>query len=264
MKNHISRLALATVTILFMGAAAQAATMISVNFQGTHATGLASGDIAGAGSYAAGNWNNTTMDVNTSGSPVVLYDSNNASTSVTLDSTTAGVFAGAGTASTGDSSPQRILFGGMLASNSNYGNPPLTFTLSGLDAFSSYDLVLYYDGGSSFGGLRNATFTASGSPTTYYGSGFNTYNNSLDSYTQSTSTTPGVFPNANYVVFTGLSDASETVSFYSTDWMNLTGFQIAGTVVPEPSSWALLAGGLFLLLGLRRLRSKGEEGAFRP
>ena len=85
-------------------------------------------------------------------------------------------------------------------------------------------------------------------------------------YTQSTSATQAGAPaNSDYVVFTGLSGSSQTLTLAgnsvdggSTFPAGFQGFQIVNTsVVPEPSCWALLTAGAGLLgvVTLRRWKT---------
>ena len=227
---------------LFPLAAAQGATIISLNFQGSDTVGLGAADSTGA--VAAVNWNNVTGD---SGSGITLNDSTGAASGITLTSFSAGPF-GAEGPNTANSTAQKILFGGDL--NVNFGDA--SFTLSGLSAFSSYDLIAYYSGGTSFPDARHASFTASGTSTIYYVAGINSV---YTSYTESNSTTPGTFMPGNYVRFSGLTDPTQTVTMaYGNNSMGLIGFQIIGTAVPEPSVYGLVALGGVTLVFFRRGR----------
>jgi len=224
--------------------ATQGATVISLNFQGSNLVALAPSDSTGA--TAAINWNNVT---GASGSGIALNDSTGASSAITLTSFTAGPF-GAEGGSTSNSTPQEILFGGGL--NVNFGNA--SFTLSGLSAFSSYDIIAYYSAGTSFPDTRHADFTASGTSTVFYVAGINSV---YTSFTQSASTTPGTFAQGNYVTFSGLTDPTQTITMeYGNNSMGLIGFQVVGTAVPEPSTCLLVGMGGFAFLFMRRRRMR--------
>lgn len=230
--------------LLSVSASSQAATIISLNFQGNNTVGLGASDSTGA--TAAVNWNNVT---GVSGSGIALNDSTGSVSAITLTSFTAGPF-GADGPNTDNSTPQNILFGGGL--NVNFGNA--SFTLSGLSAFSSYDLIAYYSAGTSFPDTRHADFTASGTSTVFYVAGINSV---YTSFTQSNSTTPDTFASGNYVMFSGLTDPTQTITMeYGNNSMDLIGFQVVGTAVPEPSTYALLAIGSFSLILLRRPQAR--------
>ena len=259
-------------TILTLGAAmafaavtgANAQTIISGNFLGTDPNLLGASDSTGA--TAAINWNNITGDVagpypdapevlgQYTGDPIVLNDSTGTATNVQLTKFGNGVDGPEGGLTT-DSTTQEVLFGGGL--NNHYG--PATFTLTGLDQFTSYDLTLYYATPASFAQNRTAEFTTTGSALTYYVAGENGFGSG---FTQSNSTDPLLYANGNYVTFTGLTAANESITFDAggpqPENFALVGFQIVGSntplSAPEPSTWALMFGGLVLLVGMQRLR----------
>ncbi|CAN5346721.1 hypothetical protein BH09VER1_BH09VER1_27980 [soil metagenome] len=216
---------------------AQGATIISGNFQGTDPDGLASSDVTGV--YAAANWNNLTGG---SGSSIAMFDSTNSSTGITVSFGMTGL--GNINGPFGPDTPQGHLIGGGLGVN--YGTA--SFTLSGLDAYSSYDIIAYYSGGSAFPYDRNLSVSSSESATIFYGAGINSQ---FTTFTQATSTTSGSPTQGNYVVFSGLTDATQTITAHFVDnSMTFSGFQIVG--VPEPSTCVLVGMGGFALLFLRR------------
>ena len=250
MKNKILLLGLFTTLLLSAGTFANAQILTSVSFQGGDTVALAPGDITGAPGYSGGNWNNAT---GASGGPLTLNDSTSTSSTsaVSLTTYSAGPF-GVNGPDNSNTTPQETLFSGSLGVN--YG--PASFTLSGLSAYGTYDLVVYYTGGTSFSSGRNADITASGSGLTYYIAG---NDNLYTSWIQSNSTTAGTFDSGNYIVFSGLTSSSEVVTMEnSNNNMGLVGFQVLGTVatVPEPSTWGMLFGGLALLVRVRHFRNR--------
>ncbi len=213
---------------------AQAQTVISVNFQGTNPVGLASSDSTGV--PAATHWNNA---IGINGSGLALQNSVGAPSGVTLTSyANNGAGTGTNVEYTGNDTPQRILFGGAIEASYWYGSA--RFSLSGLSAFSRYDLVIYYSGIQSWAGGRTGNISIAETPTKHY---FQTTGSSGDftSFTESVSTTPGTFDAGNYVVFRDLTAATASVVMENvSDWVVLAGFQIIGTagVVSTPfDSW---------------------------
>ena len=121
--------------------------IVSVNFQGSDAAALAPADSTGV--EAAGNWNNVS---GTSGSSIALNDSSGAASGITLSSFSYSGLATTNGGFTDHSSPQKTLFAGGLGVN--YGSAK--FTLTGLSAYTSYDVLIYYSGGNSFPQDRKA------------------------------------------------------------------------------------------------------------
>ena len=258
--GYILTLGAAMVIVAISGAKAQ--TIISVNLQGTDENTLAPTDATGA--ISAVNWNNVTSPDSGpyaayTGDPIVLNDSTGIATNVELTAFGNGTNGPEG-GLTADGTPQEVLFGGGL--NNHFG--PATFTVTGLDQFTSYDLTLYYATGASFPQNRTAVFSTTGSDLTYNVKGEAGF---ASGFIQSNSTTAGVFANGNYVTYTGLTAANESVTFDAggpqTEDFALVGFQIVGSnaplSVPEPSTWALMFGGLALLVGMRRVRQLGAR-----
>ena len=250
----------AMVFVALTGAKAQ--VIISANFQGSDTNTLGTTDSTGA--ISATNWNNiSSTDTGPyaayTGDPIVLNDSTGTPTDVELTAFGNGTNGPEG-GLTADSTPQQVLFGGGL--NNHFG--PATFTVTGLDQFTSYDLTLYYATGAGFPQNRTAVFSTTGSALTYNVKGEAGFDSG---FTQSNSTTAGVFENGNYVTYTGLTAANESVTFDvggdQPEDFALVGFQIAGSnsplAAPEPSTWALMLGGLVLLVGVQRLRRNAVQ-----
>lgn len=136
---------------------------------------------------------------------------------------------------------------------------PMTINLSGLSTTDSYTLVAYVSG-LFYGGLE-ASWSL-GSQTFYVD---NTNNNALGSWVQGTATSAGSATAANYVEFDNITAPTGTLSFTGTGidggQPGLMGFQLiddGSSAVPEPSTWAMLFGGLGSLVALQRIRRRSQ------
>jgi hypothetical protein len=128
------------------------------------------------------------------------------------------------------------------------GKSPVIFSINNLTPFQAYDLYLY----SQNGGYNNQTtkFT--------FGANSQTIAN-----TNATGGLSSFVLNGNYVVFTGLTAnnlgtiAGSFVSDENGNYATLNGFQLLEIPppAPEPTSWALLGSGIFVLTLRRRIRS---------
>ncbi len=211
----------------------KAETIISVNFQGGNSVGLASTDSTGV--HAATNWNNA---VGVTGADLALKDSTGAASGVTLTAyQNDGNALGDNSADTGNASTQATLFGGSLDTNGVWFRPA-SFSVSGLSAFTTYDLVIYYFSGMpDWVGGRTGDFSVAETSTRHYFKSMSGAEN-LTSFVESASTTPGTFDVGNYVVFTGLTaDTASVMMEHTSDYMSVVGFQIigtAGTGQPDP------------------------------
>ena len=244
-----ARLSLLTaVGLLSLGTAA-AQTIISVNFQGGDPVGFTTGDTTGA--VSAANWNNVASSptgvryASFTGS-IALNTSSGAASGITLTTWAVGNDGLEGPDSD-DSTAQKKLFGGGL--NNHFG--AASFTITGLDAFSSYDILVYYTA-YAFGSTRNGAFTATGSPDTYYAAGISTFETA---FTQSNSTVSGTYAQGNYVKFSGLTAATEKITYGNeNDRVFMAGFQVVGIPVPEPGAPVLgsLYFGAFAIVRRRR------------
>ncbi len=153
---------------------------------------------------------------------------------------------------------------GNLTNQGFFGSDGLSLSLAGLNPTHNYDLIAYVNEPDYYGpynvqvSLGSSSFflttTSNAAPvSTYIGSTTTTAN----------SNTSLAYPTANYVEFAGISGATLdstalTVLGVSPNPYNsaatvptagLTGFQIIdlGASVPEPSSWAMMLGGLGVL-----------------
>jgi len=232
---------LAVLTIgSFFGAAN--AGIISVNLQGNDEAGLPSTDSVGV--VSAANWNNV---AGASGGPVTLNYSTGLASPVTISSfSLSGSYSKAVGTGTAHATPQETVFQSGL--NVNYGTAAVSF--AGLSAFTSYDILVYYQDGTSFPESRQAKITNSGdSPTTFYAAG---WASALTGYKLSDSTDSATYKTGNYARFTNLTGDTQTISYiFVSSPSTLAGFQII-TAVPEPASLSLLTIGGVALLGRRR------------
>ena len=235
MKNS-SRLCLAALGLLLASApvSLRAAGSIGVNFGGTAFGTLSPADAAGVAPYAQSNYNN----VSTTPTNRVLNDSTGAATTATLTNTGTISY---GTLSATVSGPDEILNDTRAAGVGT----TWSFTLANIP-YSDYSIIVY-DLDLTAGVVKG--ISAGG--TTYYTSS-PAYNapgyidgdpNTPFTYTQGTSTTASApTPLSDYVLFSGLSGATQTVTITGTaSNLRVGGFQIV-QAVPEPSTWALLVG----------------------
>lgn len=142
-------------------------------------------------------------------------------------------------------------FAGGLLADYYYvtGTTPATFTIGGLTAGHSYDFYFYSQAGSSGASNRAATFILDG----------NTQNltaNFAGSFVQGT----------NYVLFSltpsGTSLSGSFVGSLGGNEAELNGLQIVdhGAAIPEPSTYAALAGLAALGLAALRRRQRSRVG----
>jgi len=243
------------------------AAVISVNYydgNGTIANGrqIAAGSVQGAGSYATDGWINTLTG---QGTAMNLSDGT---------ATTVGLFSRRPTGATadfsGDSSahngtPLRGFSTALLAADKE-----VHVELSNMNANfqNGYSVVVYVGGDSNNNGWGltlnegvNHTGYDAALGTTYYGktrfnpnAGAGTGNGFADNgYEEADYTVSGLtdasagsaFPIANYVVYDNLSADSLTITLdaMKNEKAGIGGFQIVGTVIPEPATVGLL--GLF-------------------
>lgn len=149
-----------------------------------------------------------------------------------------------------------------LNDGSAFRDGDLSFTITNIP-YANYSLVVYdfhNIAGTVQGVTVGGTTFYTSSPSTSGPSYFDGNSTTPFLYTRGTSTNPAApTPLSNYVVFPGLTGATQTVldhTVFSPDTTNpnrtiIGGFQIVQTV-PEPTTWTLLAGGLGGLLGFTR------------
>ncbi len=193
---------------------AGAAAIISVNFD---LTGDSTPEIAGtAGAAPAANWNNTTTAGGAFVSPATFVDDSN--------STVAGfgfTLTGGGTNSwntIGTTDDQNI--------NGGWADNLTTLDLTGI-SYAEYDIIVY--AGAKWG--NDETAITVGTETI----------NLNDTDGGDPLRTPALVEDRDYVRFTGVSGASQSVSFVDNGGgIGVGGFQVV-EAVPEPSSTLLIA-----------------------
>ena len=221
---------------LLLGAAANAATVVNIE-----AKVFFIGSYSGQGAYAdPGNnyWNTFTS---TAGGTNLL--ASDGVTATTLSFSVGGIPSGqvgfGGTPT----------FAGNLLADYYYvgGTTPATFTIGGLTPGNSYDVYVYSQPGSSGVTDRAATITLGSESKNLTALSINSFEE-----------------NTNYVVFhvTSIGGTSLNGSFVGSMGGNeaeLNGLQIVDLgVVPEPSSYAAIAG--LAILGLAAARRRARPG----
>ena len=173
---------------------------------------------------AISNWNNL---AGSSFTNTALTDNNGASTTANL--TASGVF------STWASGSSNLLLNGYIYSFTT----PLSVTLSNIP-YTNYSLYAYM-ADSTIGNNEEVTV---GGRTYYFGT------TSGASYIQATNTAAGSFPIGNYVVATGLSGNTQTVTVQGVNqpYGAFTGFEIVNTGATPSSSGGLTLKGNPLVL----------------
>jgi hypothetical protein len=107
-----------------------------------------------------------------------------------------------------------------------------TVSVTGI-SYPTYNLIVYLESDS---GGRTGCVSTSGASTKYY---YSTEggSNQPASYVQITSTTSGAYTTGNYVVFTGLSGSSQTITLNSqNNWAGICGFQVQSTSTSSTST----------------------------
>jgi hypothetical protein len=224
------------------------AGMIDVYFiGGGPVTVTGAGVVGNSGDY----WNGVTTQ-GTSGSNIVLSNTSNQSTGVSLS------YSGAG----GDGGP---FFSPISSPNPNLtstfadsytGNTPnnvISLSLSGLSPLGTYNLYVYdvadYRVGTSRPGIVSIGATNGGASVSFDGNG------NLSTWVSG----------SNYVLLSFTASASGALSFSispsgGNHEVDLNGFQLISlSSVPEPSSVVLLGSGAIVLLGYVQVRRRRSQ-----
>jgi hypothetical protein len=169
-----------------------------------------------------------------------LTDSNGDSSTITETKTDFGGY-NAGGAVTGfsDAGDNDLYSGGIYSTTGSTG---FSLTLGGLNTADTYNLFLYVkDPNGASGTLVSGT---SGTQTYYLTT---IGNSSMSSYVEGTALTAGAATAGNYFEFSDLSGSTITAAL-SSGGVNVSGFQLQQiAAVPEPSTWAMMLGGLGML-----------------
>jgi len=248
MKKFLGILA-ATAVFASLAPTARAQAIVSLQYQTNGSILIGTGT---AGVVPVDNWNVATLPYV---GPVGTYslssliDSTGAITGFSEDTYSFGGFDSSGGGSGMTGSDAKLFKGFALG---NYGGAgDATLTLSGLDSAKYYRLITYV--GQLFGG--NATFSGSVAGNQTY---FLKADASLSAYTQGTATTAGGAAFGNYFSFTGITGATSMQftldNIDSSTSSALFGFQLIETTVPEPSTCAMMLGGLSMLFAGQRIR----------
>jgi hypothetical protein len=233
------------------GLSAKAQLLIDIQFGGSSYNSNVSdiqtgpGVVGTAGDY----WNDISFSSTVYGSLTTsLQNVGNSSSGVSLKITpnngTIDEYSGGPGSSTLPSTALSNLYEGFLNSDS-YGYPYTTagsdFKFSGLTSGSTYSLYIY----SAPNRDRESGWSLNGATAVQVG--FNSGATTLEA------------PN-NYIVLTGTADSGGNLDLVASQLsgyeMDVNGFQLQEQVVPEPSVYALLIGGLLTLVIVQRKRAR--------
>ena len=228
---------------------AQAQLLVDVQFGGNCYGSYNADQQTGAGlvGNAGDQWNNIAFssDVYTTSTPFTTSLNNVGGTAsgVSLNiAPSQGVLSEYSTGSQLPGTPLANLYEGFLdADTGTYtnagGNVSSTFTFSGLTAGQSYNLYVY----SAPNHDRESTWSLNSSTPVQVG--------------PNSGATTLVSPN-NYLLLTGTADVSGNLILQAAtvggDEIDVNGFQLQAQSVPEPSTYALMLGGILALIAFRR------------
>jgi hypothetical protein len=209
-------------------------TVIGFNYDGYASPATSSSTVPStgqAGVILASNWNNSSS---TTGSG--LLDNSGTATTVSYSLTTPSAWGGWQISSSvpaqdANGSYNMDMLNDYLNSATAYGNPE-TLSLSGI-SFGQYNLYVYI---SSDTAGRTGSITLGGTTYDFSTEGSAAITGPNATFAQSTETT-GANPTANYVIFSGLTGASQSVILDIGLGGGIAGFQIVSVTGPmEPST----------------------------
>lgn len=238
------------ITVVVQASASDAAT-VGINFSnGTATYDLAASDVAGV--VADDNWNNV-GGASLSGNVTTSNLVDGSGIATTLDITT--TFTTGGRAGpTTSSSPNDKLFN----RHAWFSGGSETVTIDEI-SYATYDVYVYTGSDTSGADGRTYGFTI-GSTTIYSAETAGDSFNDVDGFIQAVGTSHATANSSNYVLFSGLTGSSFTLSAdASSGRASLDGLQIVeATVVPEPNAMILILSGMIgvVVAGTVRRRNR--------
>ena len=243
------------------GASVQAQTLIDVQFGGND-YGSAAVAQTGVGLIGSSGdvWNDYTSD-SALESGVNVLNTTGTFTGVTLTTTGTGIYQYADGVNPGSSTGANQLSSngssvGNLASGELGSGTGLTLSLTGLTADTTFDVYLL---SSPDRWERSSSWSVNGGTAQTVGP-LNSY---TGSYTNNGSNWAPYEPvqGINYLVLSGTTDSLGDLTISGTSVagdVDINGFQLQATSVPEPSSCALMLGGLAVLVWFQVARRKSS------
>lgn len=214
--------------------------------------------MAGVGDASAANWNNSAPDDSTVGQTIMnLADDTGAAT--TADVVIGGSFNTVGIGGTPGQDADGTYNRNMLNGYVNSGNGlPGSFALTEIP-YEAYDIYVYFASD-----VNTRTGSVTDGSTTYY---YNILDNMITDasgnalFAQTTSTTNGAFPEANYAVFSGLTGDSQTISGSTlTDFVGISAIQIVAAAAAPVGETMTIEGNLDLAAGSSALFNIAASG----